>query len=176
MKAGFSIGIVGPESTGKSALSTELAQKYGVARVPEVARDFLENLNRPYREEDLLHLAHLQLKAEQDVLKTNPTVLICDTTLLVIRIWSQFKYKRCHPEILKLEEERQYDLFLLTDIDLAWEVDPLREHPDRRGELFGWYYRALLEKNTPFSIIRGHGIERTQNAIRTIERRSERCS
>lgn len=176
MKAGFRIGIVGPESTGKSALSIELARHYGVNRVPEVARDFLENLNRPYREEDLLHLARLQLNAEQDVLKSGPLVLICDTTLLVIRIWSLFKYGRCHPEIIRMEEERAYDLFLLTDIDIPWEADPLREHPDRRSELFGWYYRALLEKSRPFAVVKGTGMERTLNAIRAIERISGHSS
>lgn len=169
MTRGFRVGIVGSESTGKSELSLKLAQHYKVNMVPEMARGFLKGLKRPYREEDLLTLARLQLETEKEIQDTGTTPLICDTTLLVIRIWSLFKYGRCHPEILSMEENRQYDLFLLTDIDLAWMPDPLREHPDHRNELFGLYYRALLEKSSPFRIISGLGIERTRSAIRMID-------
>lgn len=55
------IVIVGPESTGKSTLSQELSQHYAnhypTAWVPEYAREFLDELDRPYTYEDLLTIA-----------------------------------------------------------------------------------------------------------------------
>jgi nicotinamide riboside kinase len=62
----------------------------------------------------------------------------------VIKIWSEFKYGFCDPEILTLMKEQKYDLHLLADVDLPWEDDPLREHPDKRQELFD-LYKAELE-------------------------------
>lgn len=178
MNSTLRIGIVGPESTGKSQLSRELAIHYGVPLVPEAARQYIDELGRPYREEDLLDIARIQARSEQNLRDTLLPILICDTTLLVVRIWSQFRYGRCHPEILKLEAESQYDLFLLCDVDLPWEPDPQREHPNLRDELLLWYYRAMLEKNTPFRLIRGTGPQRTSNAIRILtpllEGRSEK--
>lgn len=162
------IGIVGPESTGKSQLAIELSAHYGCGYVKETAREYLEQLPRPYEEYDLSVIARLQVAEEERVLATNPPLLLCDTTLMVIRIWSQYKYHRVHPEIVELDESRHYDLFLLTDIDLPWEDDPLREHPKERTQLFSLYYRTLIRQSTPFHVIFGKGKERFQSAIRVL--------
>ncbi|MBL7748648.1 MAG: ATP-binding protein [Chitinophagaceae bacterium] len=165
----FRVGIVGPESTGKSALASALAARYGCDFVPEMARGYLERLNRPYVEEDLARIAHLQTAAEDQVLAANPAILIADTTLLVVKIWSYYKYGRCDAGIVSAESQRAYHLFLLCDIDLPWEEDPLREHPNERRQLFSIYYRELIRKKENFALVFGKEGERLNRAVRAIE-------
>ena len=40
--------ISGPESTGKSQLAAELAKRFNGVYVPEYAREYVGNLDRPY--------------------------------------------------------------------------------------------------------------------------------
>ena len=70
---------------------------------------------------------------------------------------------------LKAERENLYDLLLLTDIDLPWVDDPMREHPTERNALFSIYYRALIQKKEPFKLIFGNENERFTKAIQAIE-------
>jgi nicotinamide riboside kinase len=56
----------------------------------------------------------------------------------------------------------------LCDIDLPWEFDPLREHPEMRKELFELYCRELSSRGFPFYVIRGMGSKRLKNAIDNI--------
>ncbi|MBK7681979.1 MAG: AAA family ATPase [Bacteroidetes bacterium] len=53
IKKQFVIGIVGPESTGKSTLADALSKQYQVNFVHEIAREYLNQLGSPYQEEDL---------------------------------------------------------------------------------------------------------------------------
>jgi nicotinamide riboside kinase len=168
-KRQFVIGIVGPESTGKSTLTLALAKHYQVGYVPEVAREYLNRLGREYQFEDLKIIASLQLETENAQRNQKQELVICDTTLLVVKIWSEFKYNQCDDWILQAEIESKYDLFLLTDIDLPWVEDPLREHPHERARLFSIYYRSLIQKNQPFKVIFGNEKERFESAVQAIE-------
>ena len=64
----FKVGIIGPESTGKSTLSEYLANRYGGLLVPEYARVYLEERARErgsayaYTREDVLRIAEYQLE------------------------------------------------------------------------------------------------------------------
>lgn len=162
------IAIIGPESTGKTALAERLGQHFETRPVPEIARDWIGSLGRPYRIDDLNELCRLQAEAEDNRLAENPAMLICDTNLTVIRIWSLFKYGTVDPYILKCEASRRYDLILLADIDIAWVEDPLRENPRQRSELYSIYYRTLIASNRSFRVIFGQGEERFQRALAAI--------
>jgi NadR type nicotinamide-nucleotide adenylyltransferase len=163
------IAITGPESTGKSMLAERLAAHYKTLWVPEFARGFIENLNRPYTEEDILTIARGQITHEQELAAQASGYLFCDTELIVTKIWSEFKYGRCHPWILDQIKSNRYYMYLLCDIDLPWIEDPQREHPHKRKELFGLYFRELTRRKFPFRVISGIGISRLENAIRAID-------
>ena len=47
------IVVTGPESTGKSTLSEQLAKHYHTIFIPEYDRTYVENLKRPYTYEDV---------------------------------------------------------------------------------------------------------------------------
>lgn len=164
------VAIVGPECTGKSDLSAYLAGHFNTEWVPEYARGYLDNLTHPYQQHDLTTIAHGQLRIEDLWEQSARNVLFCDTNLLVIKVWSEFKFGACDPEILMKLKNRHYDLYLLTHIDLPWEEDPLREHPHKREELYEIYFRELETMKVPFVEIRGKTEERRKTAIDAIDR------
>ena len=161
--------IIGPECTGKSELSEFLAKHFNTCWVPEYARAYLDNLPRPYEETDLLKVAPGQLKLEDESISEANRVMICDTNLLVIKIWSEFKYGRCNEEILKLIKSREYSLYLFTNIDIPWQDDVQREHPHQRKELWEMYRSELANQNTPVIEIKGERKKRREKAIQAIE-------
>jgi NadR type nicotinamide-nucleotide adenylyltransferase len=166
----YKIAITGPESTGKSTLARKLARHYQTVWVEEYARQYLDQLGRPYAESDLLTIAKGQFKNEQTILERATRFLFCDTEPIVLKIWSAYKYQHIVSEILEIHDQARYHHYLLMNIDLPWVFDPLREHPDQRSFFFNWFVRELEEKKASFSIISGAEDERVKNAIEVIDR------
>lgn len=164
------VAIVGPECTGKSDLCNFLAEYYSTDWVPEYARGYLDNLVGPYEESDLLSIAHGQMRLEDTYAHTANKVMFCDTNLYVIKVWSEFKFKSCHPEIIQEITKRIYDLYLLTYIDIPWEDDPLREHPQHREELYSIYLSEMKNQATPFVEIKGDREQRRRTAIEAVDK------
>lgn len=166
--------IIGPESTGKSTLSAGLAEHFSCPWVPEYAREYIESLDRHYSFEDLLVIAKGQLDLEDEKAKEAAELLICDTDLHVIKVWSEHKYGMVHEWILDQIKSRKYDLYLLTDIDIPWEEDPQREHPEpeMREYFFNQYVSLIRETGVPYERISGSEEERLQQAIAHINRLS----
>ncbi len=163
------IAITGPESTGKSTLAKQLAEHYQTVYVPEIARFYIDALNRPYNQDDLLAIAKLQCAEEDTLMKKANRILICDTDLLVIKIWSEFKYGNCNNWILEELSKRKYDLYLLCNIDLPWQDDPQREYPGERQELFNIYHQELIKMKVNYEIITGKENDRMQRAFTFID-------
>lgn len=163
------IAITGPESTGKSTLCKQLAGHYKTDWVREAARDYINNLNRPYEKNDLLLIGLNQIRSE-DLLASNANkILFCDTELLVIKIWSKHKFGTVDPFILDELASRTYDLYLLTDIDVPWVFDDQREHPDKREYFFDWFEKELISAKANYEVIQGNNEERFNNSIRVID-------
>ncbi|NVO18186.1 MAG: ATP-binding protein [Bacteroidetes bacterium] len=163
------IAITGPESTGKSWLAENLARHYQVNWVKEYAREYLEKSDGHYEYNDILKIAKGQLEREEQAALAPAQLLFLDTDFFVTRIWCEVKYGKVHPWILNQLETHRYDLYLLCDIDLPWEADPLREHPELRKYLFDKYYQIMTEMNMPFRVISGQGRERLELAISFID-------
>lgn len=162
--------ILGPECTGKTELSSFLASHYQTPWVEEYARAYLNKLGRPYQANDLIKIAHGQLRMEDEWEHDAKRLLVCDTNLIVIKIWSEVKYGSVEPELLQLIQKRHYDLFLLTYIDIPWQDDPLREHPTRREELYERYLGEMKAQPTPFVEIKGDRENRRKLAIEAVEK------
>ncbi len=163
------IAIIGPESTGKSTLSEDLSNHYKEPWVPEYAREYLEKLGRPYVREDLIEIAKGQIREEENFLPKSKNLLICDTNLVVIKIWSEYKYGDVDKQIMEMLNSRYYDLHILTNIDLPWEEDPLREHPDEREELLLHYQNHLFERNINYTLVSGDKETRLNQSIQAID-------
>ena len=163
------VAVVGPECTGKTDLAQFLALHFQTEWVPEYARAFLNKLNRPYEQSDLTKIAHGQVRMEDEWAQNANRVLICDTNLIVIKVWSENKFGACDPEILNALTQRHYDLLLLTNVDVPWEEDPQREHPDKREYFWKIYLKESEDSKIPTVRISGTREERRKSAIDAIE-------
>lgn len=161
------IVVIGPESTGKSTLSEALAKELNTVWVREYAREYLEQLGRPYEEDDLIAIAKGQLDLEDEQEQQANKFLICDTDLQVVKVWSNAKYGRCDKQILEQIAEREYDMYLLTYIDTTWEDDPLREHPapEERMYFYNLYRDIVQNAGIPWVDVRGSHQERLTKAM-----------
>ncbi len=147
------IAITGPESSGKTTLAKSLNNYYANSIiVHEFARDYLKKIQRKYNYTDLLEIAKGQKQREIIANQTNSRIIISDTILQVIKIWSLDKFKKCDDWILKQKEN--YTHYLLCKPDIKWEPDHLRENPLDRNRLFSLYLKDLQGK--PFTIISGN--------------------
>ena len=149
------IVFTGPECSGKTTLSKMISKKFNFPLVTEYARLYLSQLNRAYEYDDLIQIAQGQIQAEHQKKKQNPTkkILICDTDLQVLKIWSKVKFSRCDSFILKNQNPNA--LYVLCVPDFKWEQDPLRENPHNRQELFKMYENDLLKNNRDFITVSG---------------------
>ncbi|MFT4062924.1 MAG: ATP-binding protein [Edaphocola sp.] len=166
------IVIIGPESTGKSTLAQQLAAHYGTAFVPEYARAYLEQKGGGYVYEDLRTIAEGQLAGEDEAaLGCKGNYLFCDTDLQVIKVWSEHKYDTCHEWVLQQIAVRPYDFYILTDIDMPWQEDPLREHPQppMRQFFFHQYLDVVQHTGVPFMKASGSAAERLAAAVHAID-------
>lgn len=164
------IVIIGPESTGKTTLAEQLAAHYQTVWVREFARDYIEQLDRDYEENDLLIIAKGQIQTEEAALAQAKNILICDTDLIVIQIWAEVKYGACDAWILDTIKNRHYDLYLLCGTDIPWEFDPQREHPEFRNELYEMYLKTLQKYNEKYIELFGNKAIRLNKAIQHIDK------
>jgi NadR type nicotinamide-nucleotide adenylyltransferase len=162
------IAITGPESTGKSSLAMALANEFRASWVEEYARKFLKNKGAGYSYsfEDISFIAKRQAELEDSIVEAD--YLFCDTDMLVCKIWQEFVFGYCDPWIENEFQNRDYDLYLLCNVDLPWEYDPLREHPEKRAEIFNLYLTTLNSYNKNYIVISGKGKERLLAAVRAV--------
>jgi len=169
------IVLFGPESTGKTTLSRQLARYYNSVWAPEYAREYLQNKWNNERKtcepKDLLPIAEGQMKLENELAKKTDTVLICDTDLLETKVYSEAYYLgTCDPILEKYAIENTYNLYFLTYIDTPWEADDLRDKPGHRKEMFLAFKNALIKNNRPYVLLKGNKKERLELAIKHIDK------
>ncbi len=160
--------LTGPESTGKSTLAKQLAQVYNTVWVPEFARTYLKGLNRPYREDDLLKIAQGQRDLESFFSKKTNQYLFCDTSMLVMKIWSEYRFGKCHPWILEQLENEKNAIYILCGTDILWEYDEQRENPKDRNELYAKYLSELKFYQKEFIEVAGSQEVRISQVARFI--------
>ncbi|MEI7473022.1 MAG: AAA family ATPase [Ferruginibacter sp.] len=169
------IVIIGPESTGKSTLCAQLATHYSTSWVKEYAREYLLKNGTDYSFDNLLDIAKGQLQLEEQGLANakdkNQSLVLLDTDMLVMKVWCEFVFEKCHHWILNQIVQRPYDLYLLCNIDLPWVKDELREYPDltTREKLYHHYKDMLVNQSVPWVDISGQNEERLQKAISAID-------
>ncbi|MGB2475341.1 MAG: AAA family ATPase [Flavobacteriaceae bacterium] len=173
-KDGIRVVLYGPESTGKTTLAKALAAHYATRWVPEFAREYLQDKWEKQRTvctlDDLIPIAYGQLEAENKALDNTHRLLFCDTNILVTKVWSETHFNGyCPPEIQTLFETLHYDLYLLTNIDVPWEKDDLRDRPNQRQPMLEYFQQQLLDFKLPYLMVSGSPEERCQQAIAKID-------
>lgn len=180
------IVTIGPESTGKSFLCTKLAAHYKSIWCPEYAREYLLKNGMDYTYDELLTIAKGQLHLEDKMMgdlaariadnenhdPIHHTPYFIDTDMYVMKVWCEFVFGNCHRYILDQIVERNYDLYLLCNIDLPWVKEELREYPDlaSRQKLYAIYKDILVNQEVPWVEISGQNEERVDLAIKAVDK------
>jgi Predicted ATPase/kinase involved in NAD metabolism len=166
------IAILGPESTGKSTLSKELSEYFHIDFVPEYSREYLSKLNRKYTFDDVTEIAKKQNQMILEKARHAGKYLISDTEMIVCKIWTEYVYGKTSTFIENAVSEQFFDIYLLCNIDLKWENDPLRENPklEERESIFKLYINELQRLKANYHIISGEGANRFHNALSHIEK------
>lgn len=166
----FRVAVVGPESSGKSTLSAELAARFGAPFVPEASRAYYDVKGVVYEIGDILPIALAQKAAEEEATRSARGLLLLDTDLLTITVWSHVLYGDCPKEAEALAASQRVDLTLLLRPDLPWSFDPQRCHPDlaQREDFFDRLRRGLLKLGRRFTVISGAGPSRLAAAAEAV--------
>ncbi|MFD0766636.1 AAA family ATPase [Mucilaginibacter lutimaris] len=164
------IAVVGPESTGKSTMSAFLAKHYNTVWVPEYARDYCAKLTEPPTWQDEINMFYGQLALEAEILPKASKILICDTTFITVKVWSDEMFGKAPQEVIDELPKHPYDLYLLLDIDLPWQDDPLRDFPHMREHFMQVWHTELKALNANYVTISGTGDDRYEKAVEVIDR------
>lgn len=167
----YKIVITGPESTGKTTLAEQLAAHYMGDFVPEYARQYVENLQRPYVFDDVEIIARKQLADYLAYEKRKNRIVFFDTYLIITKVWFDVVFKQSPKWITEHLENCKVDLFLVCNTDIPWVADSVRENGgEMREELFQLYINELNNFNLKYFIIKGEGEKRLSSAIQAIDR------
>jgi NadR type nicotinamide-nucleotide adenylyltransferase len=164
------IVISGPESTGKSTLAMGLASHYNTVFVPEYAREYIENINRPYTFADIEHIAQKQLAEFENHQAHANQILFLDTYLIITKVWFDVVFGKVPDWIDKTLKHTPIHLYLLCNTDIEWIPDSVRENGgEMRNVLFNRYLAEIMHYGFPYHIVSGVGNERLECAILAIE-------
>ena len=165
------IAVTGPESSGKSDLAKALAEHYKTTYAPEYAREYLNKNGPEYSFEDLDEICRGQIAEEEKAMATAKVICFFDTDMLVLKIWSKYRFGRVSNFTKQSVLLRKYDHHLLCKPDLPWSPDPLRESPEPREReiLFDLYENELKSDGCSYSIVEGQGDARLKSAISALK-------
>lgn len=164
------IAITGAESTGKTTLTEKLASYFNSPFIPEIAREYVENLDRKYTYNDVEEIGKIQVELFNNLVKSGSEFIFIDTWLIITKIWFEFVYNRVPEWLISELIKNRIDLFLVCDIDLPWEYDPVRENGgENRKILQNKYIENIRKFGFNYEIVSGFGDERFKNALRFLE-------
>ncbi|QRN40788.1 MAG: AAA family ATPase [Neisseriaceae bacterium] len=161
------ITLIGPESTGKTTLCEILAPRYNTVYVPEYLREYSQKKwdaeQKPCAWEDMPLVLKGQLEDEKKYSSLANNFIFLDTNPLTLYIYSHIYFQKAPQEIVEACLNRNpKEYYLLTDVDVPWEFDVLRDRPNDREYIFDLMKEELLKRELPFSVISGTVSERVK--------------
>lgn len=166
--------IMGPESTGKSTLTKQLAEHYGVSYVEEYGRTYTEKIgtqNLSVTDFENIVFGHETLIFNK--LNDNNKVIFIDTELITTKIFGEMylgpEFKSPMIEH-RLMNYKPFDLYLLLDVDVPWVDDGTRDFPTNRKEHFNRIKSELEAKKLNYIVINGNYQERFEKAVKEVDK------
>jgi NadR type nicotinamide-nucleotide adenylyltransferase len=139
--------LIGVESSGKTTLAQALAEKLQGTYVPEYARMYLDAHGLSYQQEDLLAIAKGQIELIKEASINEQHWLVCDTDLLVIKVWSEQVFGSCDAWIEEQIKNEASHFYILCAPDIDWVYDPQRSLPNLEDRIaLHKHYKSLLEQ------------------------------
>ena len=161
------IAILGGESSGKSTLTTALAERLDGVAVEEYGRTLWEEKCGKLVFDDFLEIARTQIEAENSAAFEGKNWVVCDTSPLTTLFYSQEYFGSADPELVRLAE-RRYDFVLLCAPDFPFVQDGTRREASFRDTQHAWYRRELDARHIPYQLLEGTVAERLNAAVKAI--------
>ncbi|UVM53558.1 AAA family ATPase [Pseudomonas sp. B21-012] len=163
--------LTGPESSGKSWLSSEIQAHFGGERVGEYVRHFIDEQVRDTCYADIPAIARGQLAWEDAARARQPALLILDTHLLSNMLWSRTLFGDCPAWLEQALLARHYDLHLLLSPEaVAWHDDGQRCQPllAERMAFFNATGEWLAQHQQASQVVQGDWTQRRRAAFAAV--------
>ena len=156
--------LIGAESTGKTTLSRQLAERFDTVWVPEYGREHWERklagrvLSDPppsWTHEEFIEIATEQQAREDRAARTANRVLICDTNAFATGTWHE---RYCGTRDVRVDAIGARDrahLYLLTAPDVPFVQDGFRDGEHIRSWMHERFEAQLAQGAVPWHVIEG---------------------
>ena len=137
------IGIIGAESTGKTTLAKELAEKYHGTYVPEYAREYVERKGTTeVTYDELCEIARHQIEEFE---KQPDGLYIFDTELIITKVWFDYAFGHWPEWLDEAIKDYPMDVYIILYPDIPWVPDKARSNGSDaiRLELFERYKKEV---------------------------------
>lgn len=152
------IAIVGPESSGKSTMISDLADFFGSEIVNEYGRTLSEVKDNDLTKEDFLDIMNGQQALIDIAVRkaTSPFVFI-DTEAYTTYLFSKIYLGEYMNEILEFGHNQEIDHYIVLSPDVDWVNDGTRilGEQEKRKQFFEEIIDILQKQNKSFDVIEG---------------------
>ena len=168
----MNIAVLGAECTGKTSLVQSLVLALSTPTVaavcvPEALRIWCDQHGRTPRQDEQFEIAQAQGLRSQWA--PAGATLVSDTAALMTAVYSDVLFQDQSLYASALDDLRQYDLTLVTGLDLPWVADGLqRDGPAVRAEVDNRLREFLDTHQVPYCLVYGRGSERLASAWRAV--------
>jgi NadR type nicotinamide-nucleotide adenylyltransferase len=164
------ICVIGAESTGTTTLAKDLADYYQTSWVPEFGRYYCEGKIKSingsqWQSSELAFIAKQQNQTEDELVKCCNKLLICDTDSFATSVWHNRYLNSWSKEVEDLFNSRKIDYYLVTDTDIPFVQDGVRDSEHLRTDMHRTFIEELGKKDKEFTVLSGSREQRLKQAI-----------
>lgn len=163
--------VFGPESSGKTTLSRQLAAALGTVHLPEYGRTWTEAFGPEVAASDLDAIARGHVASRAAALRLVDRVLIEDTDPILTCVWADMLLGERRPWMS--EALAPADLYLLTGVEFDWVDDGTRyfPNPEDRRRFHELCEQELVRRGLPYEHVTGSPEVRFTHALDIVRRR-----
>ena len=165
--------IVGAESSGTTTLSRALAAHFETVWVEEYGREYCElnwsGWDYAWRSAEFAAIAAEQTRREDAAARRAHRVLICDTNAWATRLWHHRYLGRFSPDVEAIAAAGRADLYLLTDVNIPFVQDGIRDGEAIRAQIHRQFIAELNAQSVPWTLITGAPTARLARAVEAVE-------
>lgn len=166
------VAIVGADSTGKTTIAKDLAKHFSTPWVPEFGRMYAEGrifVTKEWEGEEFSYIARERDRLEDFYARRANKILFCDTNSWATCFWCGRYVGRGKNESCERAKKRKYDLIFLTDTDVPFVQDEIRDGKKIRKKMQRELMRFLDSENASYVLLSGSYEERMKKAIFSCE-------
>jgi len=174
------IVLIGAESTGKTTLAQQLAERFDTVWTPEYGREHWERklagrtLDDPppsWSHDEFVEIAAEQQRRENLAARSANRVLICDTNAFATGTWHERYYQSRDARVDAIGAADRVDLYLLTAPDVPFVQDGYRDGEHIRQWMHDRFVEQLTSGKADWRLVQGAYECRLEFAESTIRER-----